>query len=141
MLVIAVYFFLFEMYKTDIPQLLELSGLMVIIVIGIELILLMYFLWYLMIKGDFVINVSTDSFEIIHPTANGFCINVNPSDISQIKHIDSYSSDGRYFERRLLLKNGDSFAICPNYSYSISDMYSALKKINPLIKLPSEFEN
>jgi hypothetical protein len=128
MLVIAVYFFLFEMYKADIPQLLALSDLMAIIVIGIELILLLYFLWYLMIKGDFVINVSKDRFQILHPTANGFCIDVNPSDISQIKHTDSYSSDGRYLQRRLLLKNGDSFAICPNYSYSISEMYSALNR-------------
>ncbi len=140
MLVVAFYLYLFKKYAVKLPEFSNLSELMTMIVVAIELILFGYILWRLTKPGGFVVSIDKDRFKIEHPTSKGFCIDVKPSDINKITHAVHHNSEGAIAFKRLWLKNGDSFEICRNYNYSLKKMYVALKKANPLIELPEKFQ-
>ncbi len=139
MIIVAFYLYLFETYAVKLPEFSGLSVLMTNVAITIELILFGYILWRLTKSSGFVVSVTKDRFKIEHPTSNGFCIDVSPSDISKITHAVNHNSEGTMAFKRVWLKSGESFEICRNYNYSLKKMYAALKKANPLIELPEKF--
>lgn len=117
------------------PQHEDVLQLILYALVAIELVLGAWLIWLLTHPATFEIRLSPDEFTIIHPTFSRWSFSVHPQDILRIEQ-DITGVDFRQEIRRLVLRDGQTFQICPNYRYSRKKLYAALKQANPAIELP-----
>ncbi|MFQ3230053.1 hypothetical protein [Reinekea sp.] len=101
---------------------------------AIGLVLFTVMLWFLLSKDKFEIYVTRDEFHSLHPSMEEWCFTVSPQDIESINN--HYSSGSQMTRIDMLMKDGNRYQICPNYNYSKTKLFSALKQANPSIEIP-----
>ncbi|GAA5136040.1 hypothetical protein [Thalassotalea piscium] len=103
--------------------------------LGIGILLTAAMVWFLRSKDKFEIYVTHQEFYSMHPIFKEWCFSVNPKEIKCIKN--HYGSGSKMTRIDLVMHNGDTFQICPNYDFSRKKLYQALQTANPLIELPA----
>lgn len=135
MLVLGVFYGVLHHLTAGEPRYGELLNIARYGLVAVELALAGAIAWLLAHPATFEIRVSEREFTIVHPTFSRWNFSVNPQDILCIKQIIT-GIDFRQEVRQLVMRDGRTFEICPNYRYSRKALYAALHKANPSIQLP-----
>lgn len=106
----------------------------IITVVGVVVLAGMW-IWLLKSKEKFELYVTENEFYSHHPVFKEWCFSVNPKEIVAVQHHLGIGA-GAMTNINVHLKDGQKLQICQNYSFSREDLYSALKKANPMIQLP-----
>ncbi|MEL4391050.1 hypothetical protein [Shewanella xiamenensis] len=105
------------------------------IVVVSELALLSLTAWLLTHPAKFYIKLTNSEFSSFHPTFKEWTFSVNPQDIIEIEHSTDIGSNASLI--LVKMNNGSSVLLSPNYPYKRSELYDALRLVNPNIKTPN----
>lgn len=136
MLILPGYYWLVHYLTAGQPQYENLLQILLYVLVALELAFAAITAWLLTHPAVFEIRVSEQEFTLIHPLFSHWNFSVNPQDILRIEQTIT-GIDFRRVVRQLVLHDGRTFEICPNYPYSRKALYAALKQANPAIELPS----
>lgn len=104
------------------------------IVVVSELALLSLVVWLLTHPAKFYIKLTNSEFSSFHPTFKECTFSVNPQDIIEIEQSTDIGADASLISVKM--NNGSSVLLSPNYPYKRSELYDALRLVNPNIKTP-----
>lgn len=104
------------------------------IVVVAELALLSLVAWLLTHPAKFYIKLTNSEFSSFHPTFKEWTFSVNPQDIIEIEQSTDIGADASLI--LVKMNNGSSILLSPNYPYKRSELYDALRLVNPNIKMP-----
>lgn len=104
------------------------------IVVVSELALLSLTAWLLTHPAKFYIKLTNSEFSSFHPTFKECTFSVNPQDIIEIEQSTDIGADASLISVKM--NNGSSVLLSPNYPYKRSELYDALRLVNPNIKMP-----
>ncbi len=122
---------LFSSLGKDIPEMVYH------VLFAVEILLFAYMVWGITHSSCFEIKLSHAEFSVNHPVFKEYCFTVKPENIDNIEQVADI--DGDYLTIWINMKGGQSHQFCKNFSYSRSELYKALQKVNPYIKLPDDF--
>ncbi len=106
-----------------------------IVVIG-EVVLLSIIAWFLTHPAKFYIKLTNSEFSSFHPNFKEWTFSVNPHEIVEIGHNTDTQAQSRLISVKM--KDGSSFLLSPNFSYSRKELYENLRLVNPNIKTPKQ---
>ena len=101
---------------------------------GSELVLLLLAAWLLTHPAKFYIKLTNSELSSFHPTFKEWTFSVNPQDIIEIEHSTDIGANASLISVKM--NNGSSVLLSPNYPYKRSELYNALRLVNPNIKTP-----
>ncbi|QYX63612.1 hypothetical protein [Shewanella sp.] len=104
------------------------------IVVVSELALLSLAAWLLTHPAKFYIKLTNSELSSFHPTFKEWTFSVNPQDIIEIEHSTDIGANASLISVKM--NNGSSVLLSPNYPYKRSELYDALRLVNPNIKTP-----
>ncbi|EMB18384.1 hypothetical protein [Rhodopirellula europaea] len=88
---------------------------------------------YLWVKNEtFRMVVTEDTFEVFDPLSRTFTFSIPAKEIAEIKQTQRAKHDAI----KIKLHSGEWFQITQNYHYKLTELYAALAKANPDIRLP-----
>lgn len=134
-LLIPVLLYAFQYFLREAPNFEQIYGVVKIGAFIVALILVAILVWLLKKKDRFEIYVTDNEFYSHHPVFDEWCFSVNPKDITAVEHNLDVSQNAMT-NINVCLKTGERVQITQNYSFSRKELYDALKKANPDIKLP-----
>ncbi|MGL4577350.1 MAG: hypothetical protein ACRCVP_00310 [Shewanella xiamenensis] len=100
-----------------------------------ELVMLSLAAWLLTHPAKFYIKLTNSEFSSFHPTFKECTFSVNPQDIIEIEQSTDIGADASLISVKM--NNGSSVLLSPNYPYKRSELYDALRLVNPNIKTPN----
>ena len=104
------------------------------IVVVVELVLLCIAVWFLTHPAKFCIKLTNSEFSSVHSNFRESTFSVNPKEIIEIEHSTDIGANSSLISVKM--NNGSSFLLSPNYPYKRSELYNALRSVNPNIKIP-----
>ncbi|MBE9609729.1 hypothetical protein [Chitinilyticum piscinae] len=106
------------------------------LLIACELVMLGVLLWLLARPAAFTISLGRTLFSSHHPQFKAWCFAVHPQDIAEISYGNRRKGQSAI---RIVLKDGQQLALCPNFAFSHRKLFAALQRANPAIRVPDPF--
>ncbi|QEY58045.1 hypothetical protein FXF61_02095 [Pseudomonas sp. C27(2019)] len=136
-LILPLLLYMFHYTLKDEPNFEQIYVIVEKVTIVIVILLVGLLIWFLKSKEQFEIYVTDNKLYSYHPVFKEWCFSVNPKDIVEIEHQLSMGA-GSMTNINVHLNNGQKHQVCQNYSFSREELYSALQRANPKIKLPDD---
>jgi hypothetical protein len=113
-------------------QFLKIVGIILVVT---EFALLALITWLLRNPAEFYIKLNRTEFTSFHPMFKEWTFSVNPFEIVEIRQ--ATDREAMASSIRIILQDGSSYALSPNFAYDRKKLYQALARLNPAIVLPA----
>jgi hypothetical protein len=112
----------------------QTQNIILIVLIIAEVFLLLLIVWLLRNPASFFIRLNQHELTTFHPMFKEWTFSVNPLEIIEVRQ--STDSEAMLSSIRIIMRDGKSYALSPNFSYDRKQLYQALAHLNPAIIFP-----
>lgn len=124
--------FLYLVKNSD--QLERIQTIILITLFVAEFFLSVLIVWLLRYPAEFYIRLTKAELRSYHPMFKEWTFSVDPQEIVEISQTTDREAISSSI--RIIMRDGASYLLSPNFSYDRKQLYQALAHLNPAIILP-----